>query len=196
MIGADDFSRSLHAFCRHPEMRAEMAEIVRAFPYFQIARLMECFGTKDSDAVSALALRMEDRCFLYQLFSGKKNPVVEEAASRLEAVSAGIPKEINSEGGRSALQVLNDMLEQFKTNPPKLNVQPSELHEEDVYEDLGKSSNMERMNYVSETLARLYVEQKEYDRAIKIYKVLSEKHPEKSAGYAAAIDEIKLLKNG
>ena len=104
-------------------------------------------------------------------------------------------KEIGAENGRSALQVLNDMLEKYKNNPPKVSASVADIPEDEVYEDLGKSSNMERMNFVSETLAKLYVEQKEFDRAVKIYKVLMEKHPEKTDFFAAAIEDVKAMKN-
>jgi hypothetical protein len=44
---------------------------------------------------------------------------------------------------------------------------------------------------MTETLARIYVEQKNYDRAIQSYTILSLKYPEKSSLFA---DQIKALK--
>ena len=195
MMEKNDFSRICKEFCLHPAAVEGLSEVVARYPYFQLARLMACYGRHDAAENAALAFRMEDRAFLYRFLSGKLHLEAEEEESVLDAISAHIPKEIHSENGRSALQVLDDMLEKFKTNPPKAPASPADFPEEEVYEDLGKSSNMERMNFVSETLAKLYVEQKEYDRAVKIYKVLMEKHPENSAAYAAAIESAKKLKN-
>ena len=195
MMEKNDFSRICKEFCLHPAAVEGLSEVVARYPYFQLARLMACYGRHDAAENAALAFRMEDRAFLYRFLSGKLHLEAEEEESVLDAISAHIPKEIHSENGRSALQVLDDMLEKFKTNPPKAPASPADFPEEEVYEDLGKSSNMERMNFVSETLAKLYVEQKEYDRAVKIYKVLMEKHPENSAAYAAAIESVKKLKN-
>jgi hypothetical protein len=42
---------------------------------------------------------------------------------------------------------------------------------------------------MTETLARIYLEQKNYDKAIQSYKILSLKYPEKSSFFA---DQIKL----
>ena len=44
---------------------------------------------------------------------------------------------------------------------------------------------------MTETLARIYVEQKNYSSAIQSYKILSLKYPEKSGFFA---DQIKALK--
>ena len=46
---------------------------------------------------------------------------------------------------------------------------------------------------MTETLARIYVEQKNYDKAIQSYKILSLKYPEKSSLFADQIQEIKIL---
>jgi ribosomal protein S18 len=43
---------------------------------------------------------------------------------------------------------------------------------------------------MTETLARIYLEQKNYDKAIQSYKILSLKYPEKSSFFA---DQIKLV---
>lgn len=193
MMQSNEFSQLCRKFCEHPAPMEGMGPVVAAYPYFQLARLMACYGNSGSAESAALAFRTDDRSFLYRFLSGKLR-LAREEQSQLEALS-GIPREITAENGRSALQVLNDMLEKYRNNPPKISTSVADIPEEEVYEDLGKSSNMERMNFVSETLARLYVEQKEYDRAIKIYKVLMEKHPENSDAYAAAIGSAKKLKN-
>lgn len=44
---------------------------------------------------------------------------------------------------------------------------------------------------VSETLAKIYVSQGEYNEAIEIYNLLKEKHPEKVEHYQKKIDELK-----
>ena len=44
---------------------------------------------------------------------------------------------------------------------------------------------------MTETLARIYLEQKNYDKAIQSYKILILKYPEKSGFFA---DQIKAVK--
>ena len=47
---------------------------------------------------------------------------------------------------------------------------------------------------MTETLARIYVEQKNYDKAIQSYRILSLKYPEKSSFFADQIKAIKELR--
>ncbi len=49
-------------------------------------------------------------------------------------------------------------------------------------------------NLMTETLARIYLEQKNYEKAIQSYKILSLKYPEKSSFFADQIKAIKELK--
>ena len=195
MIEANEFNRRCQEFCRQPKMTYGLDVLVQQYPYFQIARLMAVYGRPVSDELSALAFRMEDRAFLYRFLNGKVRPEsLEGEISPLEAATRAIPKEISAEDGRSALEVLNEMLTRFQ-NEPSRPLDPADSSEEETYEDLGKSSNMERMNFVSETLARLYVEQKEYDRAIKVYRSLMEKQPERRESFAEAVESIRGMKN-
>ena len=46
---------------------------------------------------------------------------------------------------------------------------------------------------MTETLARIYLEQKNYGKAIQSYKILSLKYPEKSGSFADQIKAIKEL---
>jgi hypothetical protein len=46
---------------------------------------------------------------------------------------------------------------------------------------------------MTETLARVYIEQKKYNNAIKAYRILSLKYPEKSGFFANRIKAIKIL---
>ncbi len=46
---------------------------------------------------------------------------------------------------------------------------------------------------MTETLAKLYLEQKKYKKAIQAYKILSLKYPEKSSFFADRIKAVKQL---
>jgi hypothetical protein len=46
---------------------------------------------------------------------------------------------------------------------------------------------------MTETLAKVYLEQKKYNKAIQAYEILILKYPEKSSFFADQINEIKNL---
>jgi len=46
---------------------------------------------------------------------------------------------------------------------------------------------------MTETLARVYLEQKKYQKAIQAYEILILKYPEKSSFFANRISDIKIL---
>ena len=48
---------------------------------------------------------------------------------------------------------------------------------------------------VTETLAKVYIRQKHYKKAIQAYEILMLKYPEKSSFFASQISEIKKLAN-
>jgi hypothetical protein len=61
--------------------------------------------------------------------------------------------------------------------------------------DIAKDSVQYNTNLMTETLARVYVEQKKYDKAIQAFRILSLKYPEKSSFFADQIKAVEFLKN-
>jgi hypothetical protein len=61
--------------------------------------------------------------------------------------------------------------------------------------EIGHLVNQGNDSLVTETLAKVYIEQKHYDKAIKAYQILKLKYPEKSSFFASQISEIKKLKD-
>ncbi|WP_417799411.1 hypothetical protein [Tenacibaculum sp.] len=61
--------------------------------------------------------------------------------------------------------------------------------------DIKISENQQNNQLATETLAKVYLEQKKYDSAIQAYKILSLKYPEKSSFFADQIKRIQILQN-
>ena len=61
--------------------------------------------------------------------------------------------------------------------------------------DISMESSHQNESLMTETLAKVYLEQKKYNNAIKAYHILSLKYPEKSSFFANRIKAIKILQN-
>jgi hypothetical protein len=58
-----------------------------------------------------------------------------------------------------------------------------------------KKSETEKDDFITETLANIYIKQKLYDKAIKAFVKLSLKYPEKNTYFASQIKKIEKLIN-
>ena len=67
------------------------------------------------------------------------------------------------------------------------------MQKERVIENIAEQRTEEPEHLMTETLARIYVEQKNYERAIQSYTILSLKYPEKSGLFADHIKAIQQL---
>ena len=82
------------------------------------------------------------------------------------------------------------LLDDFLKIPERINPDKSLENKEDLSEK-SWSSNDELM---TETLAKVFVKQKKYRKAIEAYQILGLKYPEKNSLFANQIKEIKKLK--
>ena len=80
-----------------------------------------------------------------------------------------------------------DLIDAFIAKNPK--IKPVQI--DGVLKNIAENTVPETEQLMTETLARIYVEQKNFDRAIQSYTILSLKYPEKSSLFA---DQIKALK--
>jgi hypothetical protein len=85
-----------------------------------------------------------------------------------------------------------ELIDNFIKADPKIeHVQPSGSQ----YDDISAASIADSDDFVTDTLAKIYINQKHYDKALLAYEKLSLKYPEKSIYFADQIEKIKDLKN-
>ncbi|PIB33925.1 hypothetical protein BFP78_06095 [Gaetbulibacter sp. 5U11] len=82
-----------------------------------------------------------------------------------------------------------ELIDKFITKNPKLEAKKSNI----TTHNIAKEQMIQPESLMTETLARIYVEQKNYKKAIQSYKILSLKYPEKSGFFADQIKAIEKL---
>lgn len=89
----------------------------------------------------------------------------------------------------SPLEKKFDLIDKFITNNPKI----APVRESKPTINLAQTQLVQNDNLMTETLARIYLEQKNYDKAIQSYRILILKYPEKSGFFADQIKAVKQL---
>ena len=81
------------------------------------------------------------------------------------------------------------IIDKFLISNPKM----PEVDKTAENKNIAKERLLPPETLMTETLARIYVEQKNYEKAIQSYRILSLKYPEKSGFFADQIRAIKEL---
>lgn len=84
-----------------------------------------------------------------------------------------------------------ELIDKFIEDNPKI----TPIAKEDKYHkiDIKSSIELDKKELMTETLAKVYLEQKKYKKAIQSYKILSLKYPEKSGFFADRIRAVEKL---
>ena len=110
--------------------------------------------------------------------------IVQERIAQIEA-----EQEQTSEGEKKLPRKTKlELIDQFIENEPSISRQKGTFFNP---ADAARTSVVDQENIVSETLAKIYMDQGFYKKAIKTYQKLSLKFPEKSAYFAALIEKAE-----
>ncbi len=82
-----------------------------------------------------------------------------------------------------------ELIDKFIESSPKI----SPVRQEGVSKTYVEQSETNNSYLMTETLARVYLEQKKYQKAIQAYEILILKYPEKSSFFADRISDIEIL---
>ena len=169
----------------------------------------ESENTQTNSEIPAEEKSEERPVFNVSFFGQNVSPIESEKAAEKIAEETGKPDDSNvptfintwqnwlkidrskidsAKPALSKTEIKNTVIENFIVKEPKI----SKLKEESDFVVKEKGDNISHL--MTETLAKLYVEQKLYSKAIKAYQILSEKHPEKEAHFAEQINYVKDLR--
>ena len=90
---------------------------------------------------------------------------------------------------KSSLNSKIDIIDNFIKNSPKISIDKKYIPTSEFKIDTNLKDDL-----ITETLAKIYISQEKYNKAIKAYKILSLKYPKKSSFFADQIEKIKNLK--
>jgi len=189
----------LNSFVLHPELMdnesvVELKSLTEELPWFQMGWLLYLKNLKQIDSpeyksvLKEVAVRVSNRKLLYKYLTTdfRKKQVSVEIESPFSLL------------GNAKNEIGDSLIDKFLSAKPgairrKLG-EEIELKNADRNEVIEKST-LENDEIITETLANIYLQQKNYVKALNAYQKLSLKYPEKSVYFASQIEEIEKLKN-
>ena len=175
---------------KHPERLDEKSlpdikELVQHYPYFQAARMLYIRNLKNTDDLSYQAelkkgaINVPDRVRLEQIMNKAASEKKEQSTVTVVADDANI---------ESVPQLKHhDLIDSFITANPHIKPVGEVSDVETVVLDNTNVTD----SIFTESLAKIYIKQGQYDKAIRIFEKLNLKYPEKSSYFA---DQIRFLK--
>ena len=187
-------------------------EINREFPFFQISKAIYLKTLKNNDDIkfkkflSSTAAFSRDRKILFDFIMNGQNQnekvyfnkneistvLIENTPNKDETIEENSFVEWLKLSNLKPIDRSNETetIDKFISKKPKLKFEVYENEStDDTVDDVSNQAG-----YMTETLAKLYLNQKNYEKAIQSYKILILKFPEKNSYFADKIKKIKSLK--
>ena len=190
-----------------------LQEISDEFPYFQPSRAIYLKSLADNEDIKfkkylkSTSIYTRDRKILFDFIKNIQNQNDKVFFNKNEITSALVENKISDSIEISEQNSFVDWLklsnlkpidrsketqavDKFISKKPKIRIEANETQSDnDKNDDLANQSG-----FMTETLAKLYLNQKNYEKAIQSYKILILKFPEKNSYFADQIKKIKKLK--
>ena len=189
------FSDIINDFNPEDERQSNnLKKILNSYPYFQSASAyyLKSLKIQEKDAYTKLlpktALLTANRKVLKDwLFSYTEKTISDN--SNLDKYSFLEWFDILSDD-EPKVEKKFDLIDKFIKNSPKIQFSQEQESDSNIIVDKKLKDEL-----ITETLAKIYVNQKKFKKAIKAYEILSLKYPKKSSFFADQIIYIKNLKS-
>ncbi len=191
----NSFSRIIKNFDPKDEKQTlELKKILNSYPYFQSvsAYLLKTLKIQEKESFNELLPRtallsydrktLRDWLFTSEEIDTPDNSKVEKYSflDWFDIINDEVPK----------VEKKLDLIDEFIKNSPKIEFSNEEKSDNEIIINTNIKDEL-----ITETLAKIYVTQKKFNKAIKAYDILSLKYPKKSSFFADQINYIKKLKS-
>ena len=191
----NSFSRIIKNFDPKDEKQTlELKKILNSYPYFQSvsAHLLKTLKIQEKESFNELLPKtallsynrkvLRDWLFTSEEIDNTDNSKVEKYSflDWFDIINDEVPK----------VEKKLDLIDEFIKNSPKIEFSEEEKLDSGITIDTKIKDEL-----ITETLAKIYVTQKKFNKAIKAYDILSLKYPKKSSFFADQINYIKKLKS-
>ncbi|MBU87223.1 MAG: hypothetical protein CMC53_03955 [Flavobacteriaceae bacterium] len=180
-------------------------KIINQYPYFNVAKAVQSIAfknhnsTKFNSSLKRCSSSSLDRARLREIIISESyitSENIKEFKEDLDLLTTHNKnsflswlkktKSVNYNSKTNA----NSLIEKFLQSDQKLNL--NRVNED---QNITKNYNISKKEFMTETLAKIYLKQEKYTKAIKAYEILSLKYPEKIILFANQIKKIKRILN-
>ena len=171
-----------------------LKEILNAYPFFQTASAyyLKSLKVQRKDSFNEIlpktAILTYNRSILRKWIYEKEANKINKKVDKIEKYSFLDWFDVINES-ESNLDYKIDLIDKFIKNSPKINIDKEYKSDIEIIPESKIKDDL-----ITETLAKIYIDQKKYNKAIKAYNILSLKYPKKSSFFADQIERIKNLK--
>jgi len=180
------------------ETALELRLLTEKYPWFQLGWMLYLKNLKQIDSpeypsvLKKVAVRVSNRKLLFNYLDSDFQKKTEKTEFENSfSVFEGLEGEVEDTEG-------NSLIDRFLLSKPgaiRRNPEDENKADNENRINMVEKSTTENDEFITETLAAIYFQQKSYEKALEAYKKLSLKYPEKSIYFATQIEEIEKLKN-
>ncbi len=184
----------------------KLENLIKNYPYFLEPKLYYIKILKDKKSkkydseLRKIAISIYDRSWLFDWINlpWKTEEYIDNSTQKDISVKMNFMDWINhiestklDNNKSESFDKKFNLIETFINNPKKIDKEDLDGGQEDISV---KTITLEN-ELMTETLAKIYLKQKKYKKAIDAFKILTLKYPEKNAFFANQIKKIKKLEN-
>ena len=180
------------------DSEAELKLVTEKYPWFNLGWMLYLKNLKINESpdyplvLKKVAVRVPDRKLLYSFL----NTEIQKKAEKPD--SENVLNSLDEYDETAEISAGNPLIDNF-LNSNHASIRRTQGEEENTETgnriEIIEKSDAENEELITETLAGIYFQQKNYEKALSAFKKLSLKYPEKSIYFATQIEEIEKLKN-